>query len=113
MDKTPMLNRRKFISRSTQALALIPLVTVSEGQVWAAERITLDHPTASALGYVHDALKTDTTRFPKRSGPEGAKQFSSNCSQYIETEEGWGTCAIFPNYLVAGPGWCNVWVPIL
>ena len=113
MDNPPMLNRRKFITQSAKALALIPMVTVTDSRVWAAERITQDHPTASALGYVHDASKTDTKRFPKRSGPEGAKQFCSNCSQYIETEEGWGTCAIFPNYLVAGPGWCNVWVPIL
>ena len=104
--------RRAFVRRAATGLALIPTVSLYSNQTWAAERISEDNPTAVALGYVHKAEDTDTTKFPKRAGPEGAKQFCYNCSQYKETEEGWGTCAIFPNYLVAGAGWCNVWVPI-
>jgi hypothetical protein len=105
-------SRRKFLTRAAQGVALIPLLSMTEGVVWAAEKITLDNPMAKALGYVHDASATDVAKFPKRAGAEGAKQFCDNCSQYVVTEEGWGTCAIFPNLLVAGKGWCNVWVPI-
>ena len=110
--KARKLSRRKLLTRAGQGMALIPLVALSERTVWAAEKISESEPTAVALGYVHDAGKTDTTKFPKRAGPEGAKQFCDNCSQYKTTEEGWGTCTIFPNKLVAAKGWCNVWVPI-
>ncbi len=106
------LTRRSFVATAAKSVALIPLVTIGMPSAWAAEKITEDNPTAVALGYVHDAAKTDTAKFPKRAGPEGAKQFCDNCSQYQPTEDGWGTCNIFPNYLVAAKGWCNVWVPI-
>jgi len=105
-------SRRKFLTRAAQGVALIPLLSMTEEVVWAAEKITLDNPMALALGYVHDASTVDVAKFPKRAGAEGAKQFCDNCSQYKTTEEGWGTCTIFPNLLVAGKGWCNVWVPI-
>jgi hypothetical protein len=105
------LTRRQMIKSTGQGLALLPLLTLQTQQVWAAERITEDHPTASALGYVHSAAEVDVAKYPKRAGDEGAKQFCSNCSQYAVTEEAWGTCGIFPNFLVAKDGWCNVWVP--
>ena len=91
---------------------MLPLVSLSTPSAWAAERITEDHPTAVALGYVHDASTVDVAKYPKRAGEEGAKQFCDNCIHYKETEPGWGTCGLFPNLLVAGPGWCNVWVPV-
>ncbi len=78
----------------------------------AAERITEDHPTAAALGYLHDANAVDTAKYSKRAGAEGATQFCDNCGQYKVVDEAWGTCGIFPNYLVAAKGWCNVWVPM-
>ncbi len=106
------ISRRRLLKQAGSSLALIPLVTVYQQPAYAAEKITLDHPSAKALGYVHDANEVDVAKFPKRAGEEGAKQFCDNCSQYKETEPGWGTCTIFPNYLVAGPGWCNVWVPV-
>jgi hypothetical protein len=106
------ISRRKLLTRAGQSVAMIPLVTLSAQTVWAAEKITEDHPMATALGYVHDAAKTDTAKFPKRAGAEGAEQFCYNCSQYKETEPEWGTCNIFPSLLVAKDGWCNVWVPM-
>lgn len=106
------ISRRRLLKQVGSGLVLIPLVTLPERSAFAAEKISLDHPSAKALGYVHVAEETDTTKFPKRAGEAGAKQFCDNCSQYKETEPGWGTCTIFPNFLVAGPGWCNVWVPV-
>lgn len=105
-----MRNRRQFVANLAAGVVLIPLLTLSKKNLWAAERITEDHPTASALGYVHDASATDTNKYPKRAGAQGATQFCDNCSQYKTIESGWGSCGIFPNYLVADKGWCNVWV---
>src|SRR5262245_36350018 len=44
-----------------------------------AEKVNPKDPTAEALGYVEDAKKADTKKFPKRAGAEGAKQFCYNC----------------------------------
>ena len=107
------VSRRRFIATSAKGAAMIPLVSIlGHGRTWAADLPKLDEadPTAMALGYVHDANDTDTAKFPKRATDEGKTQFCDNCLQYVETEPGWGTCAIFPGKLVAGPGWCNVWV---
>ncbi|MDA1074478.1 MAG: high-potential iron-sulfur protein [Proteobacteria bacterium] len=105
-------NRRKFLSVTAGGLATIPLLSITTQTAWAADKLAGNDPMAMALGYFEDAAKTDTTKFPKRAGAEGEKQFCDNCAQYKVTEEGWGTCAIFPGKLVAGRGWCNVWVPI-
>jgi hypothetical protein len=73
-------------------------------------------PLAASLGYVHDASKVDVEKFPKKKGPDGAKQLCSTCQLYlggnskITGEEGeWGKCAIFPDGLVNVNGWCNSW----
>jgi hypothetical protein len=111
-EKQATFNRRRFLKHTAQGAMLIPLLSVTGQSAWAAEKLQEDEPTAVALGYVHDATKVDLAKFPKRAGEEGAKQFCDNCSQYKATEDGWGTCAIFPNKLVAAKGWCNVWVPM-
>ncbi len=106
-------SRRRFLTTSAKGAATIPLVSIlGIGQVWAADlpRLEESDPVAMALGYVNDADATDTAKFPKRASEESKTQFCDNCSQYAVTEEGWGTCAIFPGKLVAGRGWCNVWV---
>ena len=104
--------RRQLLAGSGAGLLLIPLLSLNSQPAWAAERITEDHPTGKALGYLHDASKVDVAKYPKRAGEAGATQFCDNCSQYKATEDSWGTCGIFPNYLVAKKGWCNVWVPV-
>jgi hypothetical protein len=74
--------------------------------------------TAQALGYVHEATKTDLVKFPKRKGPEGEKQFCNNCMFFqqgglkAEGMDGeWGKCVLFQDGLVAAKGWCNSWSP--
>ena len=69
-----------------------------------------DDPVAKALGYVHDATKVDTVKFPKRAAADGATQFCHNCLQFTATSDGWGTCTVIPGKRVAAAGWCNVWV---
>lgn len=107
-------SRRRFLTTSARGAATIPLISVlGNGTAWAAELPKLEEsdPTAMALGYVTDANKADTAKFPKRASEEGKTQFCHNCLQYTPTDEqGWGTCAIFPGKLVAEGGWCNVWV---
>ena len=100
------LNRRKLLTAATATAAatLIPIRTL------AAEKLDESDPTAIALGYKEDAEAVDVTKFPKRAGAEGAKQFCSNCALYEDVDGDYGTCSAIPGKLVAGPGWCNVWV---
>lgn len=110
-----MKSRREFLQSSAVGMAAVPLIDLLGARsAWAAgeTRITEDDPVAAALGYKHDASTVDTAKWPKKALPGGENEFCHNCLQYKETEEGWGTCTIFPGKLVAAEGWCNVWVAI-
>lgn len=122
-------SRRSFIQKSLAALAVVPVASAIErvsGQSILKARyadaqslgaLPDNHPMASALGYVHDASKVDTAKFPKRAGDAGQNQFCENCQllvqsgMKVEGKEGdWGKCALFNDGLVSHRGWCNSWV---
>lgn len=116
--------RRSFVKNSLAILTAIPLcqsvVGTSQAEAQALPTKPLDPatPQAQALGYVHDATKADTAKFPKRAQPGGDKQFCNNCILYqqggvkLPNQEGeWGRCALFMDGLVSSNGWCNSWAP--
>jgi hypothetical protein len=111
MKSSKLINRRNFLklgikgSGGALAMAAIPVTLIAQDEV------SLDEPLAQAMGYVLDATAVDTTKFPKRSGEEGAKQFCYNCALYAgEPDSETAPCSIFQNRLVRGAGWCNAWV---
>jgi len=106
MNSKSRFTRRDIIALSGAIIATSAMPRLAA----AADKLEEDDPTAIALGYKHDATAVDTTKFPKRAGDEGAKQFCDNCSLYVDEGDGWGQCSIFPGKLVAGKGWCNAWV---
>ncbi len=106
MKNADKVTRRGLLTAAGAIIATSALPRVS----LAADKVGEDDPTAIALGYLHDASKVDTNKWPKRAGSEGAKQFCNNCALYVEQGDGWGGCSIFQNRLVAGEGWCNAWV---
>lgn len=76
---------------------------------WAAQaQREVDETSASALtlGYVSDAIKTDTKKFPWYSPGQ-------NCSSCISFQgkagDAVGGCPLFTDQLVAGTGWCSAW----
>lgn len=93
--------RRVFLM--TVATASAGAGTLAHAQAMVDEKV----PQAVALGYVADAKRVDTKRFPKFA----AGQVCSNCSlwQGKPTDKA-AACALFPGKLVAGPGWCSAWV---
>lgn len=110
-----MKSRREFLQSSAVGAAAVPLIdllSVRTALAAGETKLAEDDPVAVALGYKHDAADVDPVKFPKRALPGAENEFCHNCLQYKETEEGWGTCAIFPGKLVAADGWCNVWVAI-
>lgn len=114
MSNKRKLSRRQFLGTALAAAALAPVAgrgLVPFAHAGSLAKVSEDDPTAVALGYVHDASKVDTAKFPKRAGAAGATQFCDNCSLYQAGEgEEWGKCSIFPGKLVKGAGWCNAWV---
>jgi hypothetical protein len=59
-----------------------------------------------ALGYVADAKRVDTKKFPKFA----AGQDCTNCALYQgkATDKAAG-CPLFAGKQVAGAGWCSAW----
>jgi len=111
VNKKQTIDRRGFIKLGIQtgggvlALSAIPM------QLSAQDAVAESEPLAQAMGYVTDATKVDTTKFPKRAGEAGANQFCHNCALFGgDADSESAPCSIFQNRLVSGAGWCNAWV---
>ena len=92
--------RRVFLM--TLAASGAALATGAQAQALLDEK----DAQAIALGYVADAKRVDTKKFPKFA----AGQLCSNCALYQgkPTDKAAG-CPLFAGKLVAGPGWCSAW----
>lgn len=111
MNKDKVMDRRGFLNIGVKAGGgMLALCTIPI-QLMADDKVTEDEPLAQAMGYKLDASAVDTVKYPKRAGDAGAKQFCYNCALYAgEADAEFAPCSIFQNRLVAGKGWCNVWV---
>ena len=117
-------NRRNFLKKAAMGLALgvaaESISRVAKAQTGAAapagkklEMVKPSDSMAQALGYVEDANKADTKKFPKRATPEGKKQFCNNCQFFQggnDPKVAAAPCTIFSGKGVKGSGWCNSWV---
>jgi len=110
------MKRRNFLFATTSLVAGALLYPLRAFALAKKDIVALDDPTASALGYVHDATKTDLKKYPKRAGAEGSTQFCDNCmfaqgeEAEIAGEDGkWIGCQLFQKKVVNSKGWCNSW----
>ena len=116
MNTQNRINRRKFLKLGVAAGGSAIALTAIPINLVASDEVAVDEPLAQAMGYVKDASTVDTSKFPKRAGEAGAKQFAK-VRGYTEESliEGvtiavYAPCSIFQNRLVRGAGWCNAWV---
>ena len=114
-----MTTRRRFLSLSSvsaiavagssaqaQRTTLPP--TAASAPPSNAPMLSEQDPQAVALGYVADARKVDKAKFPKYAPP----QRCAVCQLYQGPQSApTAPCAIFGGKQVAGPGWCNAYVP--
>lgn len=111
MNKDQKLDRRQFLKFGMQAGGSVLALTAIPIQLLAQDKVAESEPLAQAMGYVEDASKVDTAKFPKRAGDAGANQFCNNCALYAgDPDSESAPCSIFQNRLVSGTGWCNAWV---
>ncbi len=94
------LPRRVFLM--TVAASGAALATSARAQVMLDEK----DPQAVALGYVADAKRVDTKKYPKYA----AGQVCANCALFQgKATDKTGGCPLFGARQVAGPGWCSAW----
>jgi hypothetical protein len=103
--KVPLMlnSRRSFlIGVAACGSASVPLAYAQ-----APAKLDEKDSRAVAQGYVHDASKADTKKFPKFA----KGQLCSNCALYQgKPTDAWAGCPLFGTSQVAGKGWCNAWV---
>ncbi len=97
---TRPMQRRVFLM--TVASSTVAAGTLAHAQSLLDEK----DPQAVALGYVADAKRVDTKKYPKYA----AGQVCTNCALYQgkPTDKQAG-CPLFGTKQVAGAGWCNAW----
>ena len=94
------LPRRVFLM--TVAASGVALTTGARAQAMLDEK----DAQAAALGYVADAARADSKKFPKYA----AGQNCSNCVLYQgKAGDKAGACPLFAGKQVAAAGWCSAW----
>jgi hypothetical protein len=94
------LPRRRFLM--TLATSGVALTSAAQAQSLLDEK----DAQAAALGYVADAKRVDTKKYPKFA----ASQNCTNCALYQgKASDKAAACPLFAGKLVAGPGWCSAW----
>ena len=94
------LPRRVFLM--TLAASGSALATAAQAQAMVDEK----DAQAAALGYVADAKRVDTKKYPKFV----AGQNCTNCALYQgKPSDKAAGCPLFAGKQVAGPGWCSAW----
>ena len=94
------LPRRVFLL--TLASSGVVLGTQAQAQALVDEK----DPQAVGLGYVADAKRVDTKKFPKYA----AGQVCTNCALFQgKAADKAGGCPLFGAKQVAGAGWCSAW----
>ena len=94
------LHRRVFLI--TLAAAGAALATSAQAQAMVDEK----DAQATALGYVAEAKRADTKKYPKYA----AGQACSNCALYQgKAADKAGACPLFAGKQVASAGWCSAW----
>lgn len=102
------VSRRKLLRGAVASAALIPLVQLDARRAVAQDNmVTLDDPTAKALGYVEDAT---TAPRADKAGVAAADQNCASCALY-QGDGDMAPCTLFQGRTVKGSGWCTAWVP--
>ena len=92
--------RRTFLM--TLAASSVAFGSAAQAQAKLDEK----DPQALALGYVAEATKADTKKFPKYA----AGQNCVSCALYQgKAADAAGLCPLFAGRQVAGKGWCSAW----
>jgi len=95
---------KQFVLLCGAAGALSPALPAQAADL---PHLSMDDPTAKALGY-NDSSKTVDD---KKYSTHAATQMCSTCLQFLgKAGDAYGGCNIFSGKAVNANGWCQVWV---
>ena len=95
-------NRRVFLMTAAATAATIGAGAHAQAQPKLDEK----DQQAQALGYVADATRADTKKYPKYA----AGQACGTCALYQgKAGDASGPCPLFAGRQVAAKGWCSAW----
>jgi High potential iron-sulfur protein len=104
-----MENLMNVGSPSTRRVFLLSLATSGvalSGTAHAQAMVDEKDAQAAALGYVAEAKKADTKKYPKFA----ATQNCGNCALFQgKAADKAGACPLFAGKQVAAAGWCSAW----
>ena len=102
-----MNSRRQFLIQSIPlSLGVGIALNVSSSANAQANRIEETAPSATALGYKHDATKVDAKKYPAYSAGKNC----ANCMLYQgKPADAWANCAALGGKQVNAKGWCMAW----
>ena len=93
-------------TRRTFLMTLAASSAAFSSAAQAQAKLDEKDPQALALGYVAEATKADTKKFPKYA----AGQNCVSCALYQgKAADAAGLCPLFAGRQVAGKGWCSAW----
>ena len=99
-------DRRRFLSRIAMGAAALPLLRLAPAQAADLPHLSVDDPTAKALGYTTDASKID----PKKETAFKAGSHCATCALFTAPASGdWGACGAFSGKAVNQGGWCRAY----
>jgi hypothetical protein len=94
--------RRIFLISVATACATLSCSAIAQAPNLVDEK----DPQAVSMGYVAEAKRTDTKKYPKFE----ASQNCANCSLYrSKAGDMAGGCPLFAGKQVASKGWCSAW----
>lgn len=93
--------------RRTFVMSLVATgAAITTSRAFAQAAVSEKDPQAVALGYVSDATKADTKKYPKYA----AGQACGTCALYQgKPGDAAGNCPLFAGRQVAAKGWCSAW----
>jgi hypothetical protein len=98
-----MTTRRQFIITSMSSAVMLAAARPTFAQAALVEE---SDPTATALGYKHDASTVDAAKYPTFK----AGNLCSNCQLYQGKDgDESGPCMAMGGKLVNANGWCTAW----
>jgi hypothetical protein len=99
-------SRRRFLQLATFGAGAVALSSLLVGKARAADlpHLTLDDPTAKALGYVEDASTVDASKYATHKPGQNCM----GCNFYQGAAgTAYAACTLFPGKAVNAKGWCS------
>ena len=97
--------RRAFLSTASRTAVGVFVGGASVRTAYPADlpHLTLDDPTAKALGYTEDSAAVDEAKFPTHK----AGMVCASCNFYQGGTAAYGACQIYSGKAVNAKGWCS------